>query len=321
MANIKDVARMAHVSVATVSRVINKKGYVSAETKRIVEEAIDELNYIPNQLARTLYSNESGLIAVIVPHINTAYYAELIESIEELAIQSNYKILLCNTKDDEIIEREYLEIFKQYKVDGIIYCVHTKNHDELINLNIPMITIDNLLADDIAFVSSDNTGGAIAAGEFLITNGAKNIAHFGGPSDVISSVERANGFKKAMKKHNMDYKSLDLDLVVPDKNLLREFLTNNKVDGIFCSSDYIALETIYVAKELGLRVPDDVQVIGFDNIRFSNLSNPPLTTIDQNTTELGHTAIKNLLLMINKEEIDSKRVVLPTELVKRGTTK
>jgi DNA-binding LacI/PurR family transcriptional regulator len=143
MATIKDVAKKAHVSVATVSRVINQKGYVNDETRELVLKAIDELNYVPNELARSLFQKKSHIVAVVMPHLTSYYFSDLLEVIEDETINANYRLIICNSKDDPIKEQKYLKIFDQYNVDGIILISNTNRIEDYLKLNIlplPLIT-------------------------------------------------------------------------------------------------------------------------------------------------------------------------------------
>ncbi len=143
MATIKDVAKLAHVSVATVSRVINQKGYVNSETRDLVLEAIKKLNNVPNELARSLFQKKSSIIAVIVPHLTSFYFAELLEIIEDLIIKDNYRLMVCNSHDNPEKEEQYLKIFDQYNIDGLILIANTRRIDDYVKLYIPIIVIDH----------------------------------------------------------------------------------------------------------------------------------------------------------------------------------
>ena len=153
-ATIRDVAKRANVSVATVSRVINNKGYVYEETRKSVLKSIDELGFEPNQLARSLTNHRSKMIGVIVPHVGTTFYGQLIEGIEHAALGYGYKTMLCNTQDDSQREIDYLKVFEQYNMEGIIVASNFKNKDKLSSLNIPIVSVDHLISDEIPSISS-----------------------------------------------------------------------------------------------------------------------------------------------------------------------
>ncbi|MDD4000488.1 MAG: LacI family DNA-binding transcriptional regulator, partial [Bacilli bacterium] len=215
MATIKDVAKMAHVSVATVSRVINQKGYVNEDTKRLVMEAIEELNYVPNELARSLFQKKSHIIALVLPHLTSYYFSDLLEVIEDEVIKNNYRLMICNSKDDPEKESKYLKIFEQYNVDGIILLANTNRIEDYKKLNIPIIEIDHNLSDDIPSIASNNFLGGKLAAETLLKGGCKNILHFRGPSDLVTVQERTRGFNSVIEGENTKVFSYDLAFLKP----------------------------------------------------------------------------------------------------------
>lgn len=322
MPTIKDVAKKANVSVATVSRVINNTGYVNHETRKIVETAIDELGYVPNELARSLFRKRSNIIGLIVPHISTYFFAELIESLEEPIMQHGYKLMIFNSKDDIEIEKKYINVLSQYNIDGLILVANTQSVRSYLNLKLPIITIDHIIDKSIPSITSDNVQGGELAARKLVASGAKKIIHFRGPSVLITVVDRARGFYQVMDEHNIDVHSFDLDFKAPDLEDIEMFIKKHPdVDGIFCSSDIIAMYVISVLKKLDYKVPDDVQVIGFDNIELSAVLIPTLTTIAQPIEEMGIRTVDTLLKMIDKKEIEEKHQLIPVSIIERDSTK
>lgn len=322
MPTIKDVAKKANVSVATVSRVINNTGYVNHETRKIVQVAIEELGYVPNELARSLFRKKSNIIGLIVPHISTYFFAELIESIEDAVTQSGYKLMIFNSKDDMELEKKYLNVLNQYNIDGLILVANTKSTKEYMKLGIPILTIDHIIDKSVPSITSDNVLGGELAARKLIESGCQNIIHFRGPSDLITVVDRARGFYQVVDEHDIDCYSFDLDFKAPDINDMEMFIKKHPdVDGIFCSSDIIAFYAISVLKKLGYNVPNDVQVIGFDNIELSDVLIPKLTTIEQPILEIGRQSISLLQQMIKKETVTDLHQVLPVSMIERETTK
>lgn len=322
MPTIKDVAKKANVSVATVSRVINNTGYVNFETRKIVEDAIDELGYVPNELARSLFRKKSNIIGLIVPHISTYFFAELIEAIEDHITLKGYKLMIFNSKDDIEIEKKYINVFSQYNIDGLIIVANTQSSRAYINLKIPIITIDHIIDKDVPSITSDNVQGGEVAAKRLIEAGCKNIIHFRGPSVLITVIDRARGFYQVMNEHNIDVQSCDLNFKTPELDLIEDFIkAHPRVDGIFCSSDIIAMYVISVLQRLGYKIPEDVQVIGYDNIELSEVLIPRLTTIAQPILEMGMKTVDNLLTLIDKKELEDIHQTLPVTLVERDSTK
>ncbi len=319
---IKDVAKKANVSVATVSRVVNNTGYVNHETRKIVQDVIEELNYIPNELARSLFRKKSNIMGLIVPHISTYFFAELIESLEDEITKKGYKLMIFNSKDDIELEKKYINVFSQYNIDGLILVANSECISYYKKLSIPILTIDHIIDSEIPSITSDNVQGGELAARKLISTGAKNILHFRGPSVLITVIDRARGFYQVMDESNIDVYSFDLDFRVPDLKDIEMFIKKHpNVDGIFCSSDIIAIYVISVLTKLGYKIPDDVQVVGFDNIELCNVLIPKITTIAQPIVDLGITAIDKLIKMIKKEPLEEMHSILPVYLVERESTK
>ncbi|MCF7927325.1 MAG: LacI family transcriptional regulator [Candidatus Izimaplasma sp.] len=322
MPTIKDVAKKANVSVATVSRVINNTGYVNVETRKIVEKAIDDLNYIPNELARSLFRKTSNIISIMVPHISTYFFSQLIEAIESAVTSRGFKLMIFNTKDDKKLEERYLNVMNQYNVDGLILVANTRNSEKIKHLKFPLLTIDHILDELIPSITSNNVQGGQLAAKKLIQSGADNIIHFRGPSDLITVVDRAKGFYEVMDENGIDVFTFDLDFKNPDLDDIEMFIKRHPdVNGIFCSSDIIALYVISTLQKLKYNVPEDVQIIGFDNIELAGILLPKLTTVAQPINKIGETATKYLIQLIKKQKLEKKHTLLDVELIERQTTK
>ena len=321
MSPIKDVAKKAHVSVATVSRVINQKGYVNSETKQLVLDAIQELNYVPNELARSLFQKKSSIIAVIVPHLTSYYFAELLEYIENYTVNLNYRLMVCNSQDDPDKESKYLKIFDQYNIDGIILISNTHRIDDYKKLDIPIVEIDHKLAEDIPSIQSNNFLGGKLAAQKLVNNGCKKIIHFRGPSDLVTVQERTKGFKSVLEKNSIFNFSYDLDFRAPSASDIDNVIKSNlDCDGVFCDSDYIAILAIQAIKDAGKRIPEDIQVIGFDDIEIADVLRPRLTTIAQSRKEMGEYAVTALMKLIHKEKLEPFDRNIDVKLIERDTT-
>ena len=321
-ATIRDVAKKANVSVATVSRVINNKGYVYEETRRTVMETIEELGFEPNQLARSLTSHRSKMIGVIVPHVGTNFYGQLIEGIEQAALSFGYKTMLCNTQDNLEREIDYIKIFEQYNVEGIIVASNFKHIEKLSSLNIPMISVDHLLSDNIPSISCDNENGGKVAAETLIGNGCKELLILRGPSFLITSKQRTKGFIDVACEHDVRYCIHDFDLLNPDALYIYQHIKNNpQIDGIFAMSDTLALIAVGCLQKLGRKIPEDVQVIGFDDAPFTKWTNPAISTISQTVSYMGSESVNTLVKLINNEPIQSTHRLIDVCLRERDTTR
>ncbi len=321
MSNIKDVAKLANVSVATVSRVINNKGYVNKETRILVEEAIIKLNYIPNEFARTLYKKVSKTIGVIFPHLSNSFYYNVLEGIEEEAFNKGYKVMICNSREDASREEEYLKQFVKYNIDGLLIGSNSNIQSKYKELNIPLVSIDRKI-DGIPSVTSDNVGGGYRAAKKLVESGCQNIVHFRGPSILLTVKDRSLGFDLYLKENNLTCTRVDLAFIDPEVQLITNYLNDHpKTDGIFCDSDIIASLVLSELYHLGKRVPKDVQVIGYDNTLLSHLVTPKLTTISQRMFEIGKEAMLSLKCLMEKEELIDVHKLIPVDLIERESTK
>ncbi len=319
---IKDVAKLANVSVSTVSRVINNKESVHESTRQIVLDAIDKLEFVPNQIARNLTSRSSQMIGVIVPHIGSAFYSDLLEGIEKKATSYGYHIIFCNTQDDLEKEATYLKVFDQYKVDGLIVASNFLRIDDLLELNIPTVTVDHVLNEGFPSVTSDNIKGGELAAQELVDQGAKNVLLFRGPSFLMTTTERTMGCINIFEKHNTKYEIYDFDLIYPDINLIENILKNHQdLDGIICYGDNLAIATLSILNKLGMKVPDDVLIIGYDNMPISKWITPSLTTVEQDVKLMGRTAFNILYNLIKEYPIDEHNYIVDVELVTRKSTK
>lgn len=321
MPTIKDVAKKASVSVATVSRVINNTGYVNEETRQIVLKAIKELDYIPNELARSLFKKQSKIIGLIVPHLSTYFFAELIEALEESLASRGFKLMIFNAKDEIEREKRYMQVFNQYNIDGIILAAHSTQYKDYLDLNIPIITIDHTMDEKVPSVTSDNETGAQLAAQKFVDTGCKKVIHLQGPSFLLTVQKRNKGFKDVITKAGIELHTVDLAFVKPDFSLIYNFIGHYEdVDGIFCSSDVMAVHALRALHKLGRKVPEDVQVIGFDNIELCELVTPNLSTIDQSIETIAEEATSTLVAIINKKDTVRHKVI-PVKLIERETTK
>lgn len=322
MATIKDVAKKANVSVATVSRVINQKGYVNEETRLLVETAIKDLNYIPNELARSLFNKHSKLIGVLVPHFDTQFYAELIEGIENQAMKLGYKIMLSNTQDDAKREKDYIHIYSQYNIDGIIVASNAHNVDQLIKSDLPIVTVDHILSENIPSITSNNILGGIIAAQKLISGGSRYILELRGPSFLLTVSERSLGFRQVLVQNNIPYISYDGDLLNPDIDAITKIIESHpEIDGIFATSDFLAIHAENIINKMGKKIPEDIQIVGFDNIVYTTLVSPTITTIEQPIRRMGELALETLVKLLNEETISEFHSVLDVKLIERESTK
>lgn len=329
MANIKDVARQAGVSVTTVSRVINNRGYIGKETRRKVEEAMAAIDYSPNQIARALQRSQSYIIGVIVPDSAHPFFAELIKNIELNAYKSNYKLMICNSLDEAEKEANYISMLRENRVDGIIMCSQTLKIDEYKKANLPIVSFDRIISNDIPYVTSDNFHGGVIATEHLIHSGCKKLLHVSGPLnlDVLPN-QRADAFKLTCMKHDIPFHVVEGEFSRRAFSYYPEDFIKEKVapllseyDGVFCSNDYLAYALYIYATKHHIDVPDQLKIVGYDHNQFTRmLQNPKLTTIHQPADKLGKALCSNLINMIEDKDAEVNNTIVDVSLMEGETT-
>lgn len=321
---IDDVAKLAQVSKSTVSRVLNNRGYLSQNTIEKVYQAIEELNYRPNTIARQLYSNKTNIIGLIFPTVNNPFYAEMVEALEKKLFNRGFKVILGNSMNDPHKEETYLLQLLSHQVDGLIVGAHNQDLKEYQKKNLPpIVAIDMNLNPEIPVVSSDNYQGGKIATQLLLKSGAKEIIHINGPASVKSPAQkRRQAYEDVLKENNLIPHTYTVSLKDSKSKkiqIFREiFREHPLVDGIFASSDINAALIIQIAKQLGIKVPDDLKVIGYDGANITRLLMPDLTSIIQPVETMSQKAVDILQKMINDEPYP-RNVILPVELWK-GTT-
>lgn len=331
MATIKDVAKMAGVSTTTVSHVINKTRFVAEETEKQVLQAIKELKYSPSAVARSLKVNTTKSIGMIVTSSETPYFAEIIHAVEESCYRQGYSLFLCNTQNDIEKIQNHLEMLSKKRVDGIlVMCAEytTDSLDLLSNFNeLPMVVMDWGPDNKHTDLIKDNSfeGGYLAT-EYLIKNGHQNIGIIAGELTKTTAKTRYHGFLQAMKDANL---TVNPNWVVEgffepedgyecmNKILAQESLPS----AVFCCNDVMALGAISAIGEKGLRVPEDISIIGYDNIHASRFYSPPLTTIHQSKSRLGVQALSLLFKRILDNPQQRTIIEMHPELVIRKSVK
>lgn len=325
MATLKDVAKETGLTVSTVSRVLNNRGYISEATRQKVYDAMKKLNYRPNEVARSLSKQTTNTIGVIVPHIRHPYFAELISNIENQAYRYGLKILLFNSQEKNEREWEYMEMCTSNRVAGIILCSGTVGVEKFTGLNIPLITIERYLENGTAAVECDNLQGGRLAAKHLIECGCKNLIHISGVHETaMPADDRATGFREVCTQYGVNYQVADTSAFdynhLEYHKILEKLLTENPdTDGIFASSDLIAAQLLQVCHRLKKDVPGQLKIVGFDDVNIASLTTPPITTIHQPIREMAKMAVE-LLVSASKGELVPNRTTLPVSLVVREST-
>lgn len=307
MHTIKDVAKEAGVSVATVSRVLNNKGYVNEETRKRVSEVISKLNYKPNAVARSLFKKQSKTIALIVPDIKNPFFPEIARAIEDVMNDKDYTLILCNSDENEEKEKKYLDMMKQKYVDGIIIVTSTLAPKHIEENGIPIIALDRPIGNNIPSVTVNNYDGARQAVRHLKTIGCQRIAHVRGPKNVMNADERYKGYLAEVGNDSWfqnDYiVEGNYNMEQTTKGTMELLKKHPDIDGIFAGNDYMAVGVVKAVTQMGKSIPDDLSIIGFDGIELGKLTNPEITTMSQPIYEIGTEAARLLLDVIEGKKV------------------
>jgi LacI family transcriptional regulator len=328
---IRDVAKLANVSISTVSRVMNSPKSV-VESKRVeVLAAIQKLEYKPNALARGLIYKKTNTLGVVIPDIRNPYYADIIRGMEDASKKLGYNLIICNTDRDKKRLFSYLNNFYERQVDGILFTsdpVFPDYYNEMIRLRMPIVlAATHSMEYDLPSVKIDDEQAAYDAVKFLIDSGHRNIGMIGFDlSDSIAGLTRYHGFVRALRENDLEVCKDNIVYVngwsydTPDA--AAQILAKcPDVSAIFTASDELAIGLLSYLDEQGISVPGQISVIGFDNIRLSKLTIPKLTTVAQPTYEIGYRAVEKLDAIIEDKEDPVLREYLPHEIIVRASTR
>jgi LacI family transcriptional regulator/LacI family repressor for deo operon, udp, cdd, tsx, nupC, and nupG len=330
MVSMNDVARRAGVSIATVSRVINGSPNLNPETKAKVIKAIKEMNYQPSRVAKRLRSrgNPGKLIGILIPDIQNPFYVDVLRGVEDIALQNNYALIMCNFGQDEKKEKLYLDMLRSEAVDGLLTAPTREDDPEvtkLLKAGMPIVCVDRGLKNsDVDVVMVNNQKGAFEAVDHLAKSGYKRIAYISGLPTIPSSYLREAGYREALHVNGLDYNpglvrygdsKYESGVV-----LCRELLeSSNPPDALFTGNNLItlgALETIHLKK---LSIPDEIAIIGFDDMFWSNSLYPSLSAVRQPALEIGKRAAELLIQRINDPHRMCIQMILNPELMIRNS--
>jgi DNA-binding LacI/PurR family transcriptional regulator len=329
MVTIKDIAKSVGVSTATVSHVINETRFVSEPLRIKVNAIIEELGYQPNRIARSLVMQKTHTIGVIISDIQNPFYTALVRGLEDATSPLGYNVMLCNTDEDTDKEIGYLKALLEKRVDGIALatCFQGDEHPLISQLNqVPVITIVRKmtrLKSDAVF--ADNIGGAYEAIEHLVSLGHRRISVISGPSGISSGGERLEGVLKAFVKHEInpneawmrtgDFKRESGYVLAKSILSLKERPT-----ALFVSNNQMTLGALKAFRELDVKIPKDVSIVGLDDTDWSILLDPPLTVIYQSPYDMGNNAGRMLLQRVLKKRKRFKTKIIPAELIQRQSS-
>ncbi|MCX6215034.1 LacI family DNA-binding transcriptional regulator [Spirosoma sp.] len=329
---IKDIARALNLSTSTVSRALRDSYEINPETKRLVTEYAERLNYRPNPIALSLKENRSRVIAVIVPQIANNFFSQVINGIEAIAYNRGYHVIIFQSH--ESYEREMLTVQQAVarKADGLLISLSSGTLDvtylrELQDKKLPIVLFDRVSAQLTSpSVSADNFAGAFAATEHLLQSGRRRIAHLTMPSHISVTQERLAGYRAALEQYGIDYDEnlvrygwFGQDEVEP---LVDELLTYAP-DAFFAAGDRLSLGCLAALKNRNIAIPGDVSLIGFTNSTVADLLAPPLTTVEQPALDIGQIAAEQLINLIEGKQRDPQPnpIKIPTRLNIRTSSK
>lgn len=326
---ISDIAKIAGVSIATVSRVLNGTKAVSPEAAERVHMAIEQTGFRRNAAARNLVIKKSHMIGVVITDISNMYFSQLIKGMDGMARHLNYNIMLTNSNCDEQREIECMNVLMERGVDGIIFTAHQHVGPALesliLNSHIPFVSLNTSCVNAIN-VKVDNVKEGYEAAKYLINLGHKNIGHISGGLGNDVSLLRLEGYKQAMKESGLTVKSSWIgegDFTFKGGYEVMEKLLklNKDLTAVFLSSDEMAFGAMTCIHDRGMKVPDDISIIGFDNIQYAEYMRPKLTTVSQPIREIGEMAVKTLIRLISGEKIEEKDIYLSAEIVVRESAR
>jgi LacI family transcriptional regulator len=327
LTKIKDVAKLAGVSPACVSLALNEKPYVSKEAKQRIYKAVRELGYRPNIVARSLRKKSTGIIGLVLSDIANPFFPEIARGVEERAREFGFNVILCNTDADPFQEKKSIEILLSRQIDGlIITSAHsTANLNEYLRENCPIVLVNrDPFPGRFDFVGIDNISSARMAVNHLIKLGHQRIAFIEGEPESPASFGRYEGYKKALQEAGFslqeNYVKMGYLKYEGGYRAMISFLKEpSPPTAVFCANDMMALGAIDACKEKGVKVPQNIAVVGFDDMWIASLKTVQLTTVRQPRYQMGAKAVDFMIERIQGERGEIKRVMLPTKLVIRQT--
>jgi LacI family transcriptional regulator len=333
--DIRDLAEILGLSITTVSRVLNNKTVkyrISEATRQRVLNAAKEYNYLPNKLARGLKLEKTDTLGLIIPDISNPFFADIAQSIERQSRAKGYSLILCDSGDDISVEKNLIYLLLSHKVDGIIIAPVGTNYESIVQVyksGTPLVVVDRCSPDaGLPYITSDNYQGGYDAVNYLISMGHTNIACIQGIPESPPNIDRVRGFKDALKANNLP---VDESIIVGD-DYTREngylqtrflFSMENPPTAIFALSNMISLGVIKATGEMGLKIPDNISLISFDEQPYSAFLGTPMSTVEQKKSEMGQLAVDVLLKYISNEDYRNKAVhiTLKTNLIIRDSVR
>jgi LacI family transcriptional regulator len=328
---IREIADLAGVSIATVSRVLNGRDDVAAETREAVRRVIRDHGYTANRNARGLSAGRTGLVGVLVPLVFPAYFAEILAGAAEALYEQEMRVVLSPTQHEHAREVSLLDrLMHGGATDGALIVLPGESSEELeraLDAGYPFVVVDPLmpLDDRIPSVSAAHMSGADQAMRHLISLGHRRIGAITGPPGWVATEDRRRGYRAALAAANIPFDpalEVEADFEIPDGEQAARGLLSiaNRPTAVFAFNDNIAIGTMRAARELGLRVPEDLSIVGFDDVEHATIVTPRLTTVRQPLAEMGRTAVSLLIRLLEQQRVETLSIQLATRLVVREST-
>lgn len=324
MVGIRDVAAYAGVGVGTVSRALNKTGYVSEETRKKIDEAVKALNYQPNELARNLYRNRSGIIGVIVPDLENPFFAKFMKYTEMELYRYGYRAVVCNTVEISNRVEEMIHLMEKNVLDGLIVGVDPPDEKILKRLKKPVVSMDRNWGEKVPVITSDSKKGSRLIAERIMESGCRNILMIEGRTYIRQPFEeRGKGVKQILREHGISVISAEIEWNVLSYEYYAQVVEKyldlfDDVDAVY-AGDLLAVACMAVAEKRGIQIPEELKIIGYDGLDIGKFVTPPLTTVKQNIPQMAKCCVDTIMHLLDGDtEIEMKQIC-DVELIKGGT--
>lgn len=324
MAGIRDVAAYAGVGVGTVSRALNKTGYVSEETRKKIDEAVKALNYQPNELARNLYRNRSGIIGVIVPDLENPFFAKFMKYTEMELYRYGYRAVVCNTVEISNRVEEMIHLTEKNVLDGLIVGVDPPDEKILKRLKKPVVSMDRNWGEKVPVITSDSKKGGRLIAERIMASGCRNILMIEGRTYIRQPFEeRGEGVKQILREHGISVVSAEIEWNVLSYEYYAQVVEKyldlfDDVDAIY-AGDLLAVACMAVAEKRGIQIPEELKIIGYDGLDIGKFVNPPLTTVKQNIPQMAKCCVDTIMHLLDGDTGIEMKQICDVELIKGGT--
>lgn len=325
MVTIKEVAERAGVSKTTVSRILNRQGNFSKATIERVYRVMEELNYQPNEVARTLGRRQSNMLALIMPNRELPVFGIYTAELEKAAYEKGYRIMLCSSFYDKEEEMKSIQLLRNQMVDGIIYGGFNTDISHFSNIELPIVSVGRKIGSAIPVVKADNLMAGKLACHHLKAKGCRKLIYITGYPAAVEKDDKYVGIREMLRGADMEchvYRiTMEMQISnMPDPVINQALLEHPEADGIIAETDLIAMKCIQICKSFGYDIPSKIKLIGFGNYFFSMLSSPMLTTIADPVQKICQTAVEKLIAVINGDESGRQDKEIPVALIERKTT-